>query len=287
MHFSSSHNIDDFNYLIENFTREKLDYVDSELGENLVVNKLNVTGLADRSNEFSNFLTVSKKYGFPCLYVFHTIYPGRQNWETIMSQTNIFNFFPGSIHSSRILKTPSLFASRQKNTYLPNKNVWLNKLYFEISNSKEKKCLTIDTRDVSEFGPGKFRTSADNGEEQTCYFNRNKSDAHFTSFFARRTQAEPIRFSIVKTNSDFNFVNKSLDIYVKSSVSDRELNRQLQQASSENFNNGRSVNKKRTNSDRLYDNVTESTDVRQRQRGGLLRRTASDRKKPRFLSAKG
>ena len=43
--------------------------------------------------------------------------------------------------------------------------------------------MTIDTRDVNEFGPGKLRTSADNGEEQTCYFNRNKSNAHLTSFF--------------------------------------------------------------------------------------------------------
>ena len=82
----------------------------------------------------------------------------------IMPQTHIFNFFPGSIHNSRILKTLSLFASRQKSTYLPNKNVWLNKLYFQISNSQEKKCLTIDKRDVNEFGPGKFRTNADNGE---------------------------------------------------------------------------------------------------------------------------
>ena len=62
----------------------------------------------------------------------------------------------------------SLLASRQKNTYLPKKNVWLNKLYFEILNSKEKKCLMIGNRDVNDFGPGKFRTSADNGEEQTC-----------------------------------------------------------------------------------------------------------------------
>ena len=88
--------------------------MDSELGENLAVNKLivmdNVSGLADRSNEFSNFLTASRKYGSSCLYVFHTIYPGRQNWEMIMSQTHIFSFFPGSIHSSRILKTLSLFA---------------------------------------------------------------------------------------------------------------------------------------------------------------------------------
>ena len=118
VHFSYPHDIDDFNYLIENFTREKLDYVDSKLGENLVVNKLivmgDVSGLSDRSNKFSNFLAVSRKYGFSCLHIFHTIYPDRQNWEMIMSQTHILNFFPGSIHSSRILKTLSLFSRRQK-----------------------------------------------------------------------------------------------------------------------------------------------------------------------------
>ena len=74
----------------------------------------------------------------------------------IMSQTHIFKVFPGSVHSSRILKTLALFASRQKNTYLPNQQVWLNKLYFKISNSKEKKCLTMDTREVSKLGPGKI-----------------------------------------------------------------------------------------------------------------------------------
>ena len=200
-----------------------------------------------------------------------------------MSRTHIFNFFPGSIHNSRILKTLSLFASRQKITYLPNKNVWLNKLYFQISNSQEKNCLTIDTRDVNEFGPGKFTMSVNNREEQTCYFNRNKSDTHFTSFFARRTQAEPIQFSIVKQIFDFDFVNKSLDISATSSVSDGELKRQLQQDSSESFNNGRSKNKRRTNSDRLYDNTTESTDARQQQCGGLLRRDqAATRKNQDF-----
>ena len=86
----------------------------------------------------------------------------------IMSQTHIFNFFPGSLHNSRILKTLSLFASRRKNTYLPNQQVWLNKLYFQISNSKEKKCLTVDTSDANDLGPGKFRMSAENNSEQTC-----------------------------------------------------------------------------------------------------------------------
>ena len=142
VHFSYLHNLDKFSYLLENSTQDKSEYIDNELGENLLVNKLiitdDVSGLADKSQEFSNFLTIPRKYGFSCLYVFHTIYPGRQNWEMIMSQTHIFNFFPGSIHSNRILKTLSLFASRQKQTYLPNQQVWLNKLYFQISNSKEK-----------------------------------------------------------------------------------------------------------------------------------------------------
>ena len=114
--------------------QDKSEYVDRELGEQLAVTRLiitdDVSGLAEKYEEFSNFLTVSQKYRFSWLYVFHTIYPGRKSWEMVMSQTHIFNFFPGSIPSSRILKTLSLFASRQNNTYLPNQQVSLKKLYF-------------------------------------------------------------------------------------------------------------------------------------------------------------
>ena len=268
VHFSYPHDLDDFNYLVGNFMQDKSDYVDSELGEQLAITRLiimdDVSGLADKSEEFSNFMTVSRKYGFSCLYVFHTIYPGRQSWEMIMSQTHIFNFFPGSTHSSRIQKTLSLFPSRQKNTYLPNQQVWLNKLYFQISNSKEKKCLTTDTRQVNELGPGKFRTSADDGEEQTCYFNRNKSDTHFTSFVAKRIRNDPstITFSIVKVNSSFDLVNKSLDIELKSSLSDGSVKRQFQQISRGDFNNGRP---------KTYDFTESRTTVQQWQRGGQYR----------------
>ena len=242
--FSYPHDLDDFNYHVGNFMQDKSEYIDNELGEQLKVNRLiimeDVSGLADKSEEFSNFLTVSRKYGFSCLYVFYTIYPGRQSWEMIMSQTHIFNFIPGSIHSSRILKTLSLFASWQKNTYLPNQQVWLNNLYFQISNSKEKKCLTIDTRDVNKLGQRKFRTSAYNREVQTCYFNRNKSDTHFTSFVANRTKdKQSITFSFVKVNSDFNLVNKSLDIELKNSLFNGGAKRQLQQTSTEDLSNGR------------------------------------------------
>ena len=59
--------------------QDKSDYVDSELGEQLAITRLiimdDVSGLADKSEELSNFMTVSGKYGFSCLCVFHTIYP--------------------------------------------------------------------------------------------------------------------------------------------------------------------------------------------------------------------
>ena len=113
--------------------------------------------------------------------------------------------------------------------------------------------MTIDIRDVNELGPGKFRTSVDKGEEQSCYFNRNRSDTHFTSFFAKRTQTNLIRFYIAKPNSDFELVNKSLDFELNSSISNGQSKREHQQINSENFNNGRS-NRSET---------TESTDVRQ------------------------
>ena len=127
-------------------------------------------------------------YGFSCVYFFHTIYPGRQSWE-IISNTYFF-FFSWIDTYWENTKTLALFASRQKNTYLPNQQVWLNKLYFQISNSKDKKCLTVDTRDVNDLGPGKFRTFAENNSEQTCYFNRNNSDSRYSSYLAKRVSQE-------------------------------------------------------------------------------------------------
>ena len=85
---------------------------------------------------------------------------------------------------------------------------------------------------------------------------------------------------MVKANSDFELVNKSLDFELNSSMSNGQSKREDQQTNSENFNNGRSYRSE----------TAESTDVRQRrQRDGLLRRnsreqSATARKKPKFLT---
>ena len=64
--FAYPNNIDDFNYLIDSFMMNKSQCVfENELGELPHINKLiimdDVSGLADKSEDFSNFLTVSRK----------------------------------------------------------------------------------------------------------------------------------------------------------------------------------------------------------------------------------
>ena len=69
----------------------------------------------------------------------------------------------------------------------------------------EKQCLTIDTRDVNNLGPSKFRTGAENGHRKIHYFNHNKKDKIFNRFLAVRkeTSADKIIFSII------NLIDKS------------------------------------------------------------------------------
>ena len=74
--------------------RNKATYIENDLGEKRLLDKLivmdDVFGLADKSDDFANFLTVSRKYGITGIYIFHTIYCNRQNWQMVMSQTEIF-----------------------------------------------------------------------------------------------------------------------------------------------------------------------------------------------------
>ena len=179
-----------------------------------------------------------------------------------------------------------IFASRQKHTYLPNNQVWLNKLYFQISNSNEKKCLTIDTRDVNDLGPGKFRTSAENNLEQNFYFNRNNADARFKSYVAKRVSPDKLVFSISDTNFDQNFGYKNLEINSKNLLSNGLNNRASESVNKENIRNGGSENSERnrgSNESLLCEPI--SPRKLSFRRGRLTSRSPEQiRKKPRLLS---
>ena len=108
---------------------------------------------ANKSEAFANFLNVSRTFGLTCVYIFYTIYPTKQNWQMILAQTKTFNNFPDSVQTSSIVKILSFFCSQYKHNYAPNRDLWINRQYFNISNSAKKSCLTIDTKDVNDLRP--------------------------------------------------------------------------------------------------------------------------------------
>ena len=108
------------------------------------------------------------------VFAFHTMYPTRSNWQMILSQTKIFNISLGFLQTSSVIKILSSYCNRYTYEYIPHRYLWLNRLYFEISSSPEKKCLTTDMRHVNNLELSKFRIGAKNDKDQSCYFNYNK-----------------------------------------------------------------------------------------------------------------
>ena len=127
-----------------------------------------VSGLADNSNKFASFLTVARKYKYNCVYIFHTIYPEKAIWRTILSQTNIFNIFSASVPLSAVKRILDGVCVRKTTKYIPCTSLWINRLFIELANKNEKVCLTLDCSNTNRDRPSRFRSEADNPDKQVC-----------------------------------------------------------------------------------------------------------------------
>ena len=171
-----------------------------------------VSGLADHSNKFANFLTVARKYKYNCVYIFHTIYPEKATWKTILSQTNIFNIFPASVSLSSVKRILDGSCVRKTTRYIPRSLLWINRLFIELANKSQKVCLTLDCSNTNRDGPSRFRSDADNPDKQVCYFNTPTDEQVYNEFIARRIKSkelkDEIQFEItdVKSKSNENVV---------------------------------------------------------------------------------
>ena len=121
-----------------------------------------VSGVADVFKKFANFLTVSRKFGYNCVYVFHVIVPSSQIWQKIISQTNIFNLFPASVPCNTVAKIIQSNCILQTKKYFPARSLWLNRVFTDLASSHEKLCLTTDCGYINKNGLGRYRSSADN-----------------------------------------------------------------------------------------------------------------------------
>ena len=172
----------------------------------------NVSGLADNSNKFASFLTVARKYKYNCVYIFHTIYPEKATWKTILSQTNIFNIFPASVSLNAVKRILEGSCVRKTTKYIPRSLLWINRLFIELANKSQKVCLTLDCSNTNRDGPSRFRSDADNPDKQVCYFNTPTDEQVYNEFIARRIKSkelkDEIQFEItdVKSKSNKNVV---------------------------------------------------------------------------------
>ena len=177
-----------------------------------------VSGLADTSKKFVSFLTVARKYSYNCIYIFHTIYPEKSNWRTILSQTNIFNIFPASVSLNMVRKILEGVCIRKTSKYIPHASLWISRLFIELANRNDKVCLNLDCSNRNRDGPGRFRSEADNPDNQFCYFNSPNNEQVYNEFVSRRIKnsesENDFHFEIIevksKTNKNvsFNATNK-------------------------------------------------------------------------------
>ena len=146
---------------------------DKGYGEKSKRNRLivmdDVSGLADTTSKFASFLTVARKFGYHCVYIFHTIHPEKSIW-TILSQTNLLNIFPASVPIGTVKKILEANCIRRTTKYIPVNSLWITKLFVQLANNEnEKTCLTIDCTGFNPNGPGRFKNDAAAADSQTCF----------------------------------------------------------------------------------------------------------------------
>ena len=150
------------------------------IGEDNVCNKLivmdKVTDLADKLDNFRNFLTVSRKVNLTCVYIFHKLTQSEVAGKWFFHKPKFLIFFLALCKPHYWLKLCLLIVTDTNtatfHTEIPG---WTTYIFFEISNSSKKQCLTIVMRyNVNNLGPAKFRTGAESKKEWICYYNYNK-----------------------------------------------------------------------------------------------------------------
>ena len=204
--------IDEFKLEVETEKNETDDKNVTIFGERINRDRLivfdDVSGLADSSNKFTSFLTVARKYKYNCVYIFHTIYPEKTTWKTILSQTNIFNIFPASVSLNSIKRILDGSCVRKTTRYIPRSLLWINRLFIELANKNQKVCLTLDCSNTNRDGPSRFRSDANNPDKQVCYFNTPTDEQVYNEFIARRIKSkelkDEIQFEITEVKSKTN-----------------------------------------------------------------------------------
>ena len=153
--------------------------------------------IADKSRLFGHFLTVSRKFNYVCVYIFHMINSKDSDlWNIISSQTHIYCFLNIGTLSPKIKSLISDNCIRSvydKNTYLPRSNMWLTKLITGLSNNHTKEHVLIDNRESCS-SSCKIRSRSDELKTQICYYPIENDNRFFNKYTTVRDSYKDDRF---------------------------------------------------------------------------------------------
>ena len=113
-----------------------------------------LSGIADSCKEFADYLAITQKYCYHCIYVFHIIIPDKDISKKIISQTNFFDVFPTSVPFHTVSKILQNNCVPTTTKYVPVRSIWLNRFFINLENQDEKVCLMIDCSGNNKNGPG-------------------------------------------------------------------------------------------------------------------------------------
>ena len=147
--------------------------------------------IADKSRGFAHFLTVSRKFNYICVYIFH-IMDSKDSylWSTIVSQTHIYCFLnlgslPPKIKS--LISDNCTRSEYDRNNYLSRNNMWLTKLITSLFNNHSKEHVLIDNRE-SCGNMCKIRSRSDELETQICYYPIENDNRYFNKYTSVRNK---------------------------------------------------------------------------------------------------
>ena len=174
---------------------------DNDLGEKSVFDNLivfdDMSTIADRSKVFAHFLTVSRKFKYICVYIFHIMTnKNSDTWHYITSQTHIYCFLNlGSLNAKlrAILGENCIRTENDRNLYLTKNNMWLTKLVTSLFNNTTKEHILIDNRETC----GKMckvRSRTDELNAQICFYPIENDNRYFNKYKAVRKDYNNTKF---------------------------------------------------------------------------------------------
>ena len=139
--------------------------------------------IVDKSKHFAHFLTVSRKYGYICLYILHNLSQNNNEiWQLILSNTNVVVLFKSTVISPSIVNILYQNVVRNTNSYVPRNDLWLFNVY---KNMILYEHLMIDNRDINAHSIGRFRSFSESKTCQLCFYGMDNNDRRYIKYIAK------------------------------------------------------------------------------------------------------